>query len=46
MDLYAGFDLGGTDLKFGLIDQDYNIVHHDKTPSPEKAADLIRAIQD
>lgn len=45
MDLYAGFDLGGTDLKYGLINQDHEIVLHDKTKSPEKATDLIKLIR-
>lgn len=45
MDLFAGFDLGGTDLKYGLIDQDGHIVAHDKTSSPQKAEELIQLIR-
>jgi glucokinase len=45
MPLYAGFDLGGTQLKYGLIDDTGNTVYHNKKDSPLKIADLIPLIE-
>ena len=45
MEVFAGFDLGGTDLKYGLIDQDHNLVFHDKISSPERASELVRLLR-
>ncbi len=42
--LYAGFDLGGTQLKFGLIDGEGTIVHKDKIPTPGSIEGLVRTI--
>jgi glucokinase len=42
---YAGFDIGGTELKFGLIDGAGRLVLKDRLPSPESAADLMRAVR-
>jgi len=43
---YAGFDLGGTQLKYGLIDSSGRIVHKDKIPSPGTLDGLLSAIGD
>lgn len=45
-DLYAGFDLGGTQLKYGLIDGEGALVFKDKTPSPGSIGDLMGLIGD
>jgi glucokinase len=39
----AGFDIGGTQIKFGLVDQDGRLVHKGKVRSPE-AMDSILAV--
>lgn len=44
--LYAGFDLGGTQLKYGLIDGEGALVFKDKTPSPGSIGDLMGLIGD
>lgn len=47
MSLYAGFDLGGTRLKYGLIDAEGRIVFFDNTATPltiEKLLHLLRKI--
>jgi glucokinase len=41
MPLYAGFDLGGTQLKFGLLDERHNLVFKDKAPSPPTMKELL-----
>jgi len=46
MSLYAGFDLGGTKLKYGLIDERGRLVFKDKAASPasiDELLDLIKA---
>jgi glucokinase len=43
--LYAGFDLGGTQLKYGLIDGDGNIVLKSRIPSPGSIEGLFEAIE-
>lgn len=43
--LSAGFDLGGTQLKYGLIDEAGTIVFKDKTPTPTTIAGLIELIR-
>ena len=45
MPLYAGFDLGGTQLKYGLIDDTGHIVYHNKKDSPLKVMELIQLIE-
>jgi glucokinase len=42
--LHAGFDLGGTQLKFGLIDTQGSLVFKDRTPSPGSIEDLMGLI--
>lgn len=39
--LYAGFDVGGTQVKYGLLDDRLNLVFKDKAPTPTKVAGLI-----
>lgn len=41
MSLYAGFDLGGTQVKFGLLDKDNKLVFKDKAPTPPGITDLL-----
>ncbi len=41
MPLYAGFDLGGTELKYGLLDECNRLVFKDIVPSPHKIKDLL-----
>jgi len=45
MSLYAGFDLGGTQLKYGLIDETGQTVFHDRKDSPQKVTDLLSLIE-
>jgi glucokinase len=41
---YAGFDLGGTELKYGLIDARGSLLHKAKIPSPASLDDLLAAL--
>lgn len=41
MPLYAGFDMGGTQLKYGLLDDRLNLIFKDKAPTPTRIAELI-----
>jgi len=41
---YAGFDLGGTELKYGAIDAEGRLVLKGKIPSPGSRKDLLGAI--
>jgi glucokinase len=43
--LYAGFDLGGTQLKYGLIDENGTIVLREKTPSPGSIDGLLGLLE-
>jgi len=43
--LYAGFDLGGTQLKYGLIDEKGIVVFHAKVNTPEKMEDLLQLLK-
>jgi len=45
MPLFAGFDLGGTKLKYGLIDETGNIIHDGQKNSPLKVKELLRLIE-
>ena len=45
MPLYAGFDLGGTDLKYGLIDDIGRILFKARTESPAKIEELIHLLK-
>jgi len=41
MSVYAGFDLGGTQLKYGLINEDCQIVYDSKSDTPDNAKKLF-----
>jgi glucokinase len=41
MPLYAGFDLGGTQLKYGLLDERLSIAFKDKAPTPANMPGLL-----
>ncbi len=45
MPLYAGFDLGGTQLKYGLIDDNGHTIFHSKKKSPLKILELIQLVE-
>lgn len=45
MALYAGFDLGGTRLKYGLVDERGVPSFHGQTASPASAGDLIQLLK-
>jgi len=42
----AGFDIGGTRLKYGLIDSEGHLVLKGKVRSPEAMADILAAIEE
>jgi len=42
---YAGFDLGGTQLKYGAIDAEGRLVVKGKVPSPASIRDLMGALE-
>jgi len=42
--LFAGFDLGGTQLKFGLIGEDGAIIFKDRIPTPGSIDGLVDSI--
>jgi glucokinase len=44
--LYAGFDLGGTQLKYGVIDSQGRVVYKNKTDSPPDIKQLLKIISD
>lgn len=43
---YAGFDLGGTQLKYGAMDAGGRLVVKGQIPSPGSMKDLLRAIEE
>lgn len=45
MPLYAGFDLGGTKLKYGLIDESGNIIYDGQEDSPLRVLGLLQLIE-
>ena len=45
MSLYAGFDLGGTQLKYGLIDSKGKILVQEKTATPSTIQGLIQLLE-
>ena len=45
MPLYAGFDLGGTHLKYGLIDDGGKIAFSARAESPAKIEELIHLLE-
>jgi glucokinase len=46
MPLFAGFDLGGTQLKYGLLDERLNLVFKDRAPSPPEPEKLMALFRD
>jgi glucokinase len=42
----AGFDIGGTQIKYGLIDREGRLVFKAKVPSPEAIGDFLAALED
>jgi glucokinase len=42
--LYAGFDLGGTQLKYGLIDEGGTLIFKDKAPTPASIDSLLELL--
>ena len=46
MPMYAGFDMGGTQLKYGLLDEKLNLVFKDKAPTPTKIKELVALFGD
>ena len=45
MSLYAGFDLGGTHLKYGLVNDQGKIIFRERTPSPPSIKDLFLLLE-
>lgn len=45
MSLYAGFDLGGTQLKYGLINKDCQITYDSKTDTPDNTPQLFQLMK-
>ena len=46
MPMYAGFDMGGTQLKYGLLDGQLNLVFKEKAPTPTKIGELVELFGD
>jgi glucokinase len=42
----AGFDIGGTQIKFGLVDQDGRLVHKGKVRSPEAMEGILAVLEE
>jgi glucokinase len=45
MSIYAGFDLGGTHLKYGLTDPTGNIIFNSKTATPPTIKGLLKLLE-
>jgi len=45
MSVYAGFDLGGTQLKYGIIDGSGKILFKDKAPTPPTISELMALLE-
>ena len=43
--MYAGFDLGGTQLKYGLVDDAGKILFKDKAPTPPTIRELMSLLE-
>ena len=41
----AGFDIGGTRIKYGLVDRDGRLVRRGRVRSPEAMADILAALE-
>lgn len=44
--LYAGIDLGGTALKFGLVDEKGKILHNSQVDTPKNLEELLRTLRE
>jgi Transcriptional regulator/sugar kinase len=44
--LYAGFDLGGSLLKYGLVDERGGIILESQVDTPETMEKLLRTLRD
>ena len=42
----AGFDIGGTRLKFGLVDGDGRLVHKGRVRSPEAMTEILAVLEE
>ena len=42
----AGFDIGGTQIKYGLVDREGRLVFKAKVPSPSAVGDFLVALED
>jgi glucokinase len=42
--LHAGFDLGGTELKFGLVDPSGRVIHSSTAPTPKSFSGLMETL--
>ena len=42
----AGFDIGGTRLKFGLVDSDGRLVHKGRVRSPEAMTEILAVLEE
>lgn len=45
MDKFIGIDIGGTNIKFGLLDEQGNILHKDKIKTSPEGSEIIRNIK-
>ncbi|MFW6160672.1 MAG: ROK family protein [Acidobacteriota bacterium] len=45
MALHAGFDMGGTELKYGLVNNRGKVLFSSSTPTPERIPDLWKSIE-
>ncbi len=45
MSLYAGFDLGGTQLKYGLINEHSQIIYHSRIDTPDNTKELFQLMK-
>jgi glucokinase len=44
-DVYAGFDIGGSQLKYGLVDSDNSILQHGNVEIPDSTDGLMRLLR-
>lgn len=42
---YVGIDIGGTDIKYGIIDDQGNIIESNKVPTPKTKIGLLNALK-
>ena len=45
MDYYVGIDIGGTNIKYGLVDGNGEIKHHDKVQTANNGQEIISEIE-